>query len=378
MIKAWVERIISADVIGKDVFGLQDLKMQLNSAIGDAKACGVSETDLGGGENHRRRLHNMIEDLKGSIRVFCRVRPLSQKELELGDCRSVKAVDSMTLEVDTGKSSSLKYPGDNDVRRFTFDSIFNPASQQDVFQDCRELLQSAFDGYNVTIFAYGQTGSGKTHTMSGTVEQPGLAPQMINEIYRIGARDESRFNHYITASMLELYRNDLVDLLQAPVGAMGDPASCAAAAPRKVSIRTDREGNVHVENATEEHCVDVEGLSSVLEKGTATRRTAATAMNSHSSRSHLIFTVKILRTNRETGEELRGKIMFVDLAGSERIKKSQVSGDTQKEAIEINKSLTALGDVIEALTQEKASVPYRNHKLTRLWLDSTPLRYIRW
>merc|ERR1719356_2006503 len=124
--------------------------------------------------------------------------------------------------------------------------------------------------------------------MTGTAEQPGLATQMISEIYRIKARDEARFTHHITASMLELYRNDLIDLLQVPCSARGD-ASCsssaaAAAGPRKVNIRTDREGNVHVENAAEELCADAEALSNILERGTTARKTAATAMNSHSSR----------------------------------------------------------------------------------------------
>merc|ERR1712232_617940 len=124
------------------------------------------------------------------------------------------------------------------------------------------------------------------------------------------------------------------------------------------------------ENVCEEECVDAKSLAALLERGTLLRRTAATAMNTESSRSHLILTVKVLRTNRETGAETKGKIQLIDLAGSERLKKSQVSGDVQKEAIEINKSLTALGDVIEALTQGQASVPYRNHKLTQVLQDS--------
>merc|ERR1719356_2109124 len=93
-------------------------------------------------------------------------------------------------------------------------------------------------------------------------------------------------------------------------------------------------------------------------------------MNSESSRSHLVFVIRITSVNRETHETLKGKILMCDLAGSERLKKSEVSGEGQKEAIEINKSLTALGDVIEALTKKQKQVPYRNHKLTQLMQDS--------
>mmetsp|Transcript_56759 Transcript_56759/g.94237 ORF Transcript_56759/g.94237 Transcript_56759/m.94237 type:complete len:157 (+) Transcript_56759:3-473(+) len=93
-------------------------------------------------------------------------------------------------------------------------------------------------------------------------------------------------------------------------------------------------------------------------------------MNDKSSRSHLILIIKIVSVNKETHDQLRGKILMCDLAGSERLKKSEVTGDTQKEAIEINKSLTVLGDVIEALTKKQKSVPYRNHKLTQVMQDS--------
>merc|ERR1719440_2023796 len=93
-------------------------------------------------------------------------------------------------------------------------------------------------------------------------------------------------------------------------------------------------------------------------------------MNSESSRSHLIQTVKIRRVNRATGHTTMGKILLVDLAGSERLKKSLVTGDVKKDSIEINKSLTALGDVLEALTQGHPAVPYRNHKLTQLLQDA--------
>ena len=124
------------------------------------------------------------------------------------------------------------------------------------------------------------------------------------------------------------------------------------------------------EHVLEEQCQSAEELSDLLERGNRQRTVAATAMNSESSRSHLIFVIKIVRVSRETGQQTRGKILMCDLAGSERLKKSEVTGDMQKEAIEINKSLTALGDVIEGLTKGHKHVPYRNHTLTQLMQDA--------
>merc|ERR1712038_754616 len=127
---------------------------------------------------------------------------------------------------------------------------------------------------------------------------------------------------------------------------------------------------VVVEHLTEQECHSAEELSDLLERGSKQRTVAATAMNSESSRSHLVFLIKIVSVNKETKEQQQGKILICDLAGSERIKKSLVTEDMQKEAIEINKSLTALGDVIEGLTKGSKVVPYRNHKLTQLMQDS--------
>eukprot|EP00929_Paragymnodinium_shiwhaense_P067663 TRINITY_DN34024_c0_g1_i1.p1 TRINITY_DN34024_c0_g1~~TRINITY_DN34024_c0_g1_i1.p1 ORF type:complete len:803 (+),score=255.61 TRINITY_DN34024_c0_g1_i1:81-2489(+) len=378
--KACVVRALDAatKIDLRSIAALKDAKVKLREEIVFAKKHGVSEADLIVAENCRKRFHNAIEDLKGSIRVFCRVRPANHKEAERGDAIAVRAIDNLTLEVDRSKSQSGRYGESEPPLQFAFDSVFNPGTQEEVFEDCRDLLQSAFDGYNVTVFAYGQTGSGKTHTIAGRGDQPGLAPQLIDEIFSIAARDKARFRHRVTASMMELYRNDLVDLLQPVPGGGGSASSStscggfgeAAPPPRKVTIRTDRDGTVLIENVLEEECRDADALAAVLDRGNALRKTAATAMNSESSRSHLILTIKVTRTNRETGAELKGKIMLVDLAGSERLKKSLVTGDAQKEAIEINKSLTALGDVIEALTQGQPSVPYRNHKLTQVLQDS--------
>merc|ERR1719221_1397542 len=162
--------------------------------------------------------------------------------------------------------------------------------------------------------------------------------------------------------MIELYRQDLIDLLAVAKEGRGNV--------KKMNIRNDKSGAVVLEGLTETECATPDELSDLLETGIGARKVMATSMNAESSRSHLIFCTKIISVNKETKERLMGKILIVDLAGSERLSKSQVTGDGAKEAIEINKSLTALGDVIEALTKGQKQIPYRNHKLTMVMQDA--------
>jgi len=340
-----------ASVNFQDLDALVAAKQGLTVAINSAKAAKVAESHLADAELRRRRLHNGVEDLKGSIRVFCRIRPLSKKEKDQGDCQITEGTDAMTLKIKADKSELT----------FQFDAVFTPGTQEEVFEDCRDLVQSAADGYNVTLFAYGQTGAGKTFTMGGVPGNLGVSPRTIREVFLVTERGKARFNYTVMASMLELYRNDVIDLLS-----KGDKHAAA----KKPNIRQDKTGMVIIEHLIEEECKDAEELEKVLEKGNNQRTVAATAMNSESSRSHLVLIIKIVSVNRETKDQLRGKILICDLAGSERLKKSQVMADMQKEAIEINKSLTALGDVIQALTLNHKQIPYRNHKLTQLMQDS--------
>merc|ERR1740121_1105920 len=160
--------------------------------------------------------------------------------------------------------------------------------------------------------------------------------------------------------MLELYQQSLGDLLT-----KDDPN----ASRTKLNVRIEKSGMVTVDNLKAEQCHTAEDLEALLAKGTENRAVASTAMNDVSSRSHLVLLIQIISVNKETKEQQRGKMLIVDLAGSERLKKSQTTQEQQKESIEINKSLTALGDVISALTEGKKVIPYRNHKLTQLMQD---------
>ena len=160
--------------------------------------------------------------------------------------------------------------------------------------------------------------------------------------------------------MLEVYRDELADLLL-PKGKKP---------PGPLDIKRDHRGTVYIDNISEIECDTEEQLADLLEQGSAQRHTAATKMNTDSSRSHLISTFLLEVYNRSKKTTALGKISLVDLAGSERLKKSEATGEQMKEAMAINKSLTALGDVIEALTSKAKHIPYRNHKLTELMSDS--------
>ncbi|XP_052196753.1 kinesin-like protein KIN-14E [Diospyros lotus] len=298
----------------------------------------------------RKRYFNTIEDMKGKIRVFCRLRPLSEKEITDKEKHVLTSLDEFTVE----------HQWKDDIKQHLYDRVFDGnATQDDVFEDTRYLVQSAVDGYNVCIFAYGQTGSGKTFTIYGSENNPGLTPLATSELFKILKRDSNKFSFSLKVYMVELYQDTLVDLLL--------PKN---AKRLKLDIRKDSKGMVSIENVTILSITTYEELKTIIQRGSEQRHTTGTLMNEQSSRSHLILSIIIESTNLQTQSIARGKLSFVDLAGSERVKKSGSSGSQLKEAQSINKSLSALGDVISALSSGSQHIPYRNHKLTMLMSDS--------
>ncbi|KAK0605899.1 hypothetical protein LWI29_031950 [Acer saccharum] len=288
--------------------------------------------------------------MKGKIRVYCRLRPLNEKEVAEKERYVLTSLDEFTVE-HTWK--------DDKAKQHMYDRVFDGfASQQNVFEDTQYLVQSAIDGYNVCIFAYGQTGSGKTFTIYGSESNPGITPA-IAELFRILKRDGNKYSFSLKAYMVELYQDTLVDLLL--------PRN---AKRLKLDIKKDAKGMVSVENVTVVSISSFDELKSIIQRGSDQRHTSGTQMNEESSRSHLILSIVIESTNLQTQSVARGKLSFVDLAGSERVKKSGSSGNQLKEAQSINKSLSALGDVISALSSGSQHIPYRNHKLTMLMSDS--------
>ena len=307
----------------------------------------------------RKRYFNQIEDMKGKIRVYARTRPISDKETKEGQNIALKFPDPFTLE--------HPWKEEKKPRSYQFDAVFDgTASQDKVFEDTKYLVQSAIDGYNVCIFAYGQTGSGKTHTINGSASSPGLTPRAIEELFNIIERDGAKFTYKLNVYMLELYQETLLDLLYVPPKTTGPQKP----EPPKLEIKKDKQGLVTVLNAETRDVASVRELQAVLDTGMKQRHVAGTQMNRESSRSHLVIGIVIESTNLQTQAVGKGKLSFVDLAGSERVKKSGSSGEQLKEAQAINKSLSALGDVISSLASEAVHIPYRNHKLTMLMSDS--------
>lgn len=299
----------------------------------------------------RKRYFNMIEDMKGKIRVYCRLRPLTEKEISEKERHVLTSVDEFTVE---------HLWRDDKIKQHLYDRVYDgKATQEDVFDDTKYLVQSAVDGYNVCIFAYGQTGSGKTFTIYGSDSNPGLTPLATSELFKILKRDRNKFSFSLKAYMVELYQDTLVDLLLPK-----------QAKRLKLDIKKDSKGMVTVENATVVPISTYDDLKSIIQRGSEQRHTTGTLMNEQSSRSHLILSIVIQSTNLQTQSVARGKLSFVDLAGSERVKKSGSAGNQLKEAQSINKSLSALGDVISALSSGSQHIPYRNHKLTMLMSDS--------
>uniref|UniRef100_A0A2P2JQL3 Kinesin-like calmodulin-binding protein n=1 Tax=Rhizophora mucronata TaxID=61149 RepID=A0A2P2JQL3_RHIMU len=337
-------RVMKEDIDRKNEQTASILKMQ-RAQLAELEVLYKEEQVL------RKRYFNTIEDMKGKIRVFCRSRPLNEKEIAEKERSILSGVDEFTIE---------HLWKDDKVKQHIYDRVFDGnATQEDVFEDTRYLVQSAVDGYNVCIFAYGQTGSGKTFTIYGPGSNPGLTPRATTELFKILRRDGNKFSFSLKAYMVELYQDTLVDLLL--------PRNMK---PAKLDIKKDSKGMVVVENVTVIPIATFEELQSIIYKGSEQRHTSGTQMNEESSRSHLILSIVIESTNLQTQSVARGKLSFVDLAGSERVKKSGSSGCQLKEAQSINKSLSALGDVISALSSGGQHIPYRNHKLTMLMSDS--------
>ncbi|KAK3141431.1 hypothetical protein QOZ80_4BG0333810 [Eleusine coracana subsp. coracana] len=320
-----------------------------------------AESQIVEGDRLRKKLHNTILELKGNIRVFCRVRPL----LFHGDSNSVEeaSISYPTSVEYAGRSLDLINQGQK--LSFSYDKVFDHnASQEDVFVEISQLIQSALDGYKVCIFAYGQTGSGKTYTMMGRqgIDQKGIIPRSLEQIFESSQYLESQgWKYSMQASMLEIYNETIRDLL-----APSRPNSFEMANGKQYTIKHDSHGNTTVSELTVIDVFSIADVTSLLEKASHSRSVGRTQMNEQSSRSHFVFTLKIFGSNEHTGQQVQGVLNLIDLAGSERLAKSGSTGDRLKETQAINKSLSALSDVIFAIAKGDDHVPFRNSKLTYL------------
>jgi len=317
-------------------------------------------------EEQRRFLHNEIQELKGNIRVFCRVRPALQSEIEKSNGEDLTRHIVYPKDTDKGitlvqQTESAMGSASSKSYSFNFDKVFDGNSKQgEIFKEIAQLVQSALDGYNVCIFAYGQTGSGKTYTMEGGEDEEtmGMIPRAVHQIF-IASEDFKKkgWVYDIDCQFLEIYNETIRDLLE------NDET-------QKHEIKHLSHGRTIVTDAKIVKVKTSDEVQKLLQIASKNRSVGATLCNERSSRSHSIFTLHLQGYNELTDERYESSLNLIDLAGSERLAVSGATGDRLKETRAINKSLSCLSDVIAALGNNEPHIPYRNSKLTYLLQNS--------
>ncbi|XP_011022683.1 PREDICTED: kinesin-4-like isoform X1 [Populus euphratica] len=305
-----------------------------------------------------RRLYNEVQDLKGNIRVYCRIRPFL-----LGQSKKRTTVEYIGENGELVISNPSKQGKDSN-RLFKFNKVFGQAAtQEEVFLDTQPLIRSVLDGYNVCIFAYGQTGSGKTYTMSGpditSQEDWGVNYRALHDLFQISQHRKSSILYELGVQMVEIYNEQVRDLLSSD------------GPHKRLGIwSTTQPNGLAVPDASMHAVTSTADVLELMDIGLMNRAVGATVLNERSSRSHSVLTVHVYGMDLETGAVLRGNLHLVDLAGSERVDRSEAIGERLREAQHINKSLAALGDVIFSLAQKSQHVPFRNSKLTQVLQSS--------
>ncbi|XP_064411966.1 kinesin-like protein KIF25 isoform X3 [Latimeria chalumnae] len=411
-----------------------NLDMQkLQARAFELERCFQEVTERYDKEKHKRKLlHNTLVELRGNIRVHCRIRPFlpfdagdNVKSLQDGpEVLSQTVIHAIDEETVCVKYRRPGHPPMN--KKFEFERVYRPEDQQEsVFNEVCPLLTSLLDGYNVCIMAYGQTGSGKTHTMLGphfedevtldTEPQPeeGIIPRAMRELFRLLSEKPSG-SHLVSVSVVEVYNNEIFDLLAKD--------SCGTASGIKRDVVTTAAGNSDVPLLKYECVENVIDILHVISQGLRLRSKHPTLVHAHSSRSHLVVTLTItsriassktsaaclqsdqeqsvnasrrqlptvpqssdsrqalrphspsptrrLSERTQTVQAVKSKLQLVDLAGSECVGMSGVTGAALRETSFINRSLSALSDVLGALAEQRPHIPYRNSKLTHLLQDS--------
>lgn len=388
-------------------------------------------------KRRRRQLHNTLIELRGNIRVHCRLRPLlyfdngkisplealqgKGDSLELTGTADlgrpgtaseqvVHALDDENISVNSSKPASVP-------KAFEFEHVYFPGDAQElIFEEVQPLITSLLDGYNVCIMAYGQTGSGKTHSMLGTKAEPGIVPRAGQELFTL-IDEKPAGSVSVQVSVVEVYNNDIYDLLSE------NPKET------KHDVTTTEEGSLDTPSTIQMQVHNASDIEKWMEHGLRHRAMMATQVHEHSSRSHLVVTITVtnhklllpsprrpvshisseLETRSPTpgsrirrqlpqpnpaalptpsprkaqdsdgtpvsgitvsSDSFKTKLQLVDLAGSECVGMSGVTGSALRETSHINRSLSALSDVLGALSERRSHIPYRNSRLTRLLQDS--------
>mmetsp|Transcript_39415 Transcript_39415/g.66074 ORF Transcript_39415/g.66074 Transcript_39415/m.66074 type:complete len:870 (+) Transcript_39415:176-2785(+) len=302
------------------------------------------------------------KETKGGVSVVARFRPINKNEKEKGSKLKGALLeisdDNLSVKFTSESKKELKIP--DSASRFTFDYVFpTNSTQAQVYQQTgASMIGELFAGFNCTILAYGQTGTGKTWSMMGIVgtENAGVIPRLVENIFVGIENADVNIEFAVEVSYVEIYLEQIKDLLH--------PANS------NLRIRETSAGGIYIQGVTETYVTSNQEVLDIMEQGGNNRKVSSTDMNAESSRSHSVFILKLTQKHKIHGSTKESKLILVDLAGSEKVSKTGATGQTFTEAKAINKSLSALGNVIKALTTGKGHVPYRDSKLTRLLSDS--------
>ncbi len=322
----------------------------------------------------RREYLDQLEKLKGSISVYCRVRPLNSEEN--GDGQSTCFFPRpQVIELRGGG-------GGGGVKSFTYNEVFGPgSSQSDIFKSVVDpLVQDVLEGYNVCIFAYGQTGSGKTYTMAGIPGDPvreGVVPRSLRKMFLVKEHAAAKLDVKLTFTMVDLFKETLIDLLkgftspdhhhrhhhgemhQHKLGELAVKKDLAGLVGifvfivvvfGQVVIFCFHVHEVYIENATSVEVQNENQMNALIKWGESQRRTDR-------SHSHLMMNLNVESKNRAMEVTTLGKLTLADLCGSDKISKN--NGEDCSKVF--SKSFSALNDVLQALTSAAKHVPYENH-----------------
>jgi len=285
------------------------------------------------------------------VRVCARFRPPNKREQAQGGKIIVKVSE------DHIGATIL----DRSKKTYVFDRVFPYSDDQEaVYKYTGEpLVEQVLAGFNCTIFAFGQTGSGKTYTMQGVDENPGIIPRMVDHLFECIMNPDGfseRCEFMVRVQYVEIYNEKIRDLLE--------PGNA------DLRVREHRDKGVYIEDAARPFIGSPEEVMELMDQGAENRAVTSTNMNDTSSRSHAVFMMLVEQRDIDTEAKKTSKLMLVDLAGSEKVRKTGAVGSVLKEAQNINRSLSCLGQVINCLTEARSYVPYRDSKLTRLLSDS--------
>ncbi|KAB2617620.1 kinesin-like protein KIF19 [Pyrus ussuriensis x Pyrus communis] len=298
-----------------------------------------------------------------TLTVAVKCRPFRQRERGRNIVRVIDNKEVLVLDPDLSKDYLERIQNRTKEKKYCFDHAFDPVSSNlDVYTKCiSSVISGVVHGLNATVFAYGSTGSGKTYTMVGTQDDPGLMVLSLHTIFDLIKKDKSSDEFEVTCSYLEVYNEVIYDLLEKSSG--------------HLELREDPEQGVIVAGL---RCIKVQSADKILELlnlGNSRRKTESTEANTTSSRSHAVLEIKVKRKqrNKYRNQVMRGKLALVDLAGSERASETNSGGQKLRDGANINRSLLALANCINALGKQQkkglAYVPYRNSKLTRILKD---------